>query len=43
VKEKQGATLIDRTPRLYVSGEGIKVTWLLTREAWIARRKAPPP
>jgi len=43
VKEKQGATLIDRTPRPYVSGEGIKVTWLLTREAWFAHRKAPPP
>ena len=42
VKEKQGATLIDRTPRGYVSGPGTKVTWLLTREAWLARN-APPP
>jgi|HubBroStandDraft_5_1064220.scaffolds.fasta_scaffold105260_1 ribosomal-protein-alanine N-acetyltransferase len=42
VKEKQGAREIDRTPRGYVSGPGIKVTWLLTREAWIAHRAARP-
>ncbi|HEY2356685.1 MAG TPA: GNAT family N-acetyltransferase [Phenylobacterium sp.] len=36
VKEKQGATVIDRTARDYVSGPGTKVTWLLTREAWLA-------
>jgi ribosomal-protein-alanine N-acetyltransferase len=38
VKEKQGATLVDRSPRDYVSGPGTKVTWLLTREAWLAQR-----
>ncbi|HEY2707864.1 MAG TPA: GNAT family N-acetyltransferase [Caulobacteraceae bacterium] len=43
VKEKQGATVIDRTPRAYVGGEGVKVTWLLTREAWLAHKNAPPP
>jgi len=42
VKEKQGATLIDRTTRGYVYGEGTKVTWLLTREAWLAHKSAPP-
>jgi RimJ/RimL family protein N-acetyltransferase len=41
VKEKQGATVIDRTPRGYVSGPGTKVTWLLTREAWIAHKNGP--
>jgi RimJ/RimL family protein N-acetyltransferase len=39
VKEKQGATIVDRTQRAYVYGDGVKVTWLLTREAWLARRK----
>ena len=45
VKEKQGATIVDRTPRRYVYGDGVKVTWLLTREAWLAHRAkgAPPP
>jgi [ribosomal protein S5]-alanine N-acetyltransferase len=38
VKEKQGATIVERIPRRYVYGDGIKVTWLLTREAWLARR-----
>ena len=38
VKEKQGATIVDRTPRRYVYGEGTAVTWLLTREVWLARR-----
>jgi [ribosomal protein S5]-alanine N-acetyltransferase len=42
VKEKQGATLIDRTTRGYVYGQGVKVTWLLTREAWLAHKNAPP-
>jgi [ribosomal protein S5]-alanine N-acetyltransferase len=37
VKEKQGAMLIDRTPARYVSGEGVRVTWLLRREPWLAR------
>ena len=40
VKEKQGAQLVDRTPRRYVYGEGTKVTWLLTREAWLKHRQA---
>ena len=39
VKEKQGATVVERTPRRYVYGEGVKVTWLLTREAWRAHRQ----
>jgi RimJ/RimL family protein N-acetyltransferase len=38
VKEKQGATIVDRTPRRYVYGDGVKVTWLLTREAWLKHR-----
>jgi hypothetical protein len=38
VKEKQGATVVDRTPRRYVYGDGVKITWLLTREAWLAHR-----
>ncbi len=42
VKEKQGAQIIERTPRGYVSGPGTKVTWLLTREAWLAHKSAPP-
>jgi [ribosomal protein S5]-alanine N-acetyltransferase len=39
VKEKQGAELIDRTPARYVYGEGVRVTWRLTREAWLPRRQ----
>jgi RimJ/RimL family protein N-acetyltransferase len=42
VKEKQGATIVQRTPRRYVYGEGVKVTWLLTREAWLAHKATPP-
>jgi RimJ/RimL family protein N-acetyltransferase len=38
VKEKQGAAIVDRSPRRYVYGEGVRVTWVLTREAWLARR-----
>ena len=38
VKEKQGALIVERTPTRYVSGDGVKITWLLTREAWLARR-----
>jgi RimJ/RimL family protein N-acetyltransferase len=41
IKEKQGATIVSRTPRRYVYGDGIKVTWRLTREAWIAHKNAP--
>lgn len=40
VKEKQGATIVDRVPKTYVSGPGVGVVWLLTREAWIAHRGA---
>jgi RimJ/RimL family protein N-acetyltransferase len=43
LKEKQGAVIVDRTPRQYVHGDGIRVTWLLTREAWLARLGRPPP
>jgi ribosomal-protein-alanine N-acetyltransferase len=39
VKEKQGAELIDRTPARYVYGDGVRVSWRLTREAWRARRQ----
>jgi RimJ/RimL family protein N-acetyltransferase len=38
IKEKQGAIIVDREPSRWVSGEGMKVIWLLTRSAWIARR-----
>jgi hypothetical protein len=38
IKEKQGARLIDRKPSRYVSGEGTRMVWLLTREDWLARR-----
>jgi ribosomal-protein-alanine N-acetyltransferase len=37
VKEKQGAIEIAREPFAYVSGEGIRQIWLLTREAWLGR------
>ena len=38
IKEKQGARLVERTSAHYVSGEGTRVVWLLTREDWLARR-----
>lgn len=38
VKEKQGAELIDVGTSAYVSGELPRMTWLLTRQAWAARR-----
>jgi ribosomal-protein-alanine N-acetyltransferase len=38
VKAKQGAELIDRRPHPFMSGEYLRETWLLTREAWLARR-----
>jgi ribosomal-protein-alanine N-acetyltransferase len=38
VKEKQGAVIVERTPRRYVYGEGIKITWLLTRDAWLKHK-----
>ena len=37
IKEKQGAELIDVTPADYVSGPGARETWILRREAWLAR------
>ena len=40
VKEKQGATLIDREPMEFVYGPGVRVVWLLKREDWLARRAA---
>ena len=33
-----GAVPVDRVPARYVSGEGVRMVWLLTREAWLARR-----
>ena len=42
VKEKQGAQLIERSPRRYVYGDGVRETRLLTREAWIAHKATPP-
>jgi [ribosomal protein S5]-alanine N-acetyltransferase len=41
VKERQGATIVERTPAKYVYGEGVRVVWLLTREAWVAHRAKP--
>lgn len=38
VKEKQGATIVDRTTAKYVYGAGGRVVWLLTREAWVKHR-----
>jgi len=38
IKEKQGALIIDRSPAAFLSGPGVRVTWLLTQEAWLARR-----
>jgi RimJ/RimL family protein N-acetyltransferase len=38
IKAKQGARIVDRRPARYVSGDGVEVTWLLTREDWLARR-----
>ena len=40
IKEKQGAELVDVSPNRYVSGEDLRETWRLTREAWLARRQA---
>jgi len=42
IKEKQGATIVSRAPRRYVYGDGIKVTWRLSREAWLSHNNAPP-
>jgi ribosomal-protein-alanine N-acetyltransferase len=38
IKEKQGAELIGLRPHAYVCGELLRETWILRREAWLARR-----
>lgn len=38
VKEKQGAVLIDTKPHPFMSGELMRETWIIRREAWLARR-----
>lgn len=38
IKEKQGAELIGVRPHAYVSGELLRETWILRREAWLKRR-----
>lgn len=38
VKEKQGAELIDVRPHPFMSGEFPRETWIIRREAWLARR-----
>ena len=40
VKEKQGAKIMGRVPIRTVSGDAIKVVWLLKREDWLKRREA---
>jgi RimJ/RimL family protein N-acetyltransferase len=37
IKEKQGARLVDREPFRSVSGEGLRMVWLIEREPWLAR------
>ncbi|HEX4197735.1 MAG TPA: GNAT family N-acetyltransferase [Caulobacteraceae bacterium] len=39
IKEKQGARIVDRELKRFVSGESMSVVWLLTREAWMAARE----
>jgi len=38
IKEKQGAYIVARVPARLVTGDRYKIVWLLTREAWLARR-----
>jgi [ribosomal protein S5]-alanine N-acetyltransferase len=38
IKEKQGAKLVSRQPKRFVSGEGMAEIWLLDRDDWRARR-----
>jgi len=38
IKEKQGAELVDLTPNVYVGGPDLRETWILRREAWLARK-----
>ena len=40
IKEKQGATILSRTPAAFRGGEGIRVTWILTRETWLKVRSS---
>jgi RimJ/RimL family protein N-acetyltransferase len=40
IKEKQGALIIDRLPHDFMVGPDVRVTWLLTREAWQTRRES---
>ena len=40
VKEKQGAKIMGRVPIKTVSGDAIRVVWLLKREDWLKRRAA---
>lgn len=41
IKEKQGAELVDVTPGIYVGGPGVRETWVLRREVWLARTASP--
>jgi ribosomal-protein-alanine N-acetyltransferase len=38
IKEKQGAELVDVKPHAYMSGELMRETWIIRRDAWLARR-----
>lgn len=40
IKEKQGATIFSRTPARFRGGEGVRVTWVLTRDAWLTARSS---
>lgn len=39
IKEKQGATLVERIPWTFVGGPNVKEIWLLERDAWIKHRE----
>ncbi len=40
IKEKQGARIVERIADApWVSGPGVKVVWLLTRDDWLSRRQ----
>lgn len=41
IKEKQGARLIDCSSHRFVEGECQRMTWLIERTAWLARRAGP--
>ena len=40
IKDKQGATLVERVPWMFVGGPNVKEIWLLEREAWMKHRVA---